>query len=43
MAKMNLSPGTILDGFTIGKVVHRGGMAIFYDVTHPDHAMPMLM
>ncbi len=43
MAKMDLAPGTVLDGFTIGRVVHKGGMAIFYDVTHPDHAIPMLM
>ena len=43
MAKMKLAPGSVLDGFTIGQVVHNGGMAIFYEVTHSEHAIPMLM
>jgi nucleotide-binding universal stress UspA family protein len=43
MARSLLEPGTVLDGFTVGKQVHKGGMAIFYAVTHPDHATPLLM
>jgi serine/threonine protein kinase len=43
MATMRLVEGSVLDGFTIGQVAHRGGMAIFYEVTHPDHAAPLLM
>ncbi|MEQ1647804.1 MAG: serine/threonine-protein kinase, partial [Hyphomicrobiaceae bacterium] len=43
MAKAHLEAGTVIDGFTIGKRVHKGGMAVFYAVTHPDHPMPMLM
>ena len=43
MAKARLTPGDTLDGFLIGEVVHKGGMAHLYAVTHPEHAMPMLM
>ncbi len=43
MAKAHLEPGTVLDGFTIGDRMHKGGMAVFYAVTHPDHPMQMLM
>ena len=43
MATAHLEPGTVIDGFTIGKRVHKGGMAVFFAVTHPDHAVPMLM
>ncbi|HRK18062.1 MAG TPA: bifunctional serine/threonine-protein kinase/universal stress protein [Hyphomicrobiaceae bacterium] len=43
MAKAILEPGSVVDGFVIGERVHKGGMAIFYAVTHPDHTVPMLM
>jgi eukaryotic-like serine/threonine-protein kinase len=43
MATMQMAKGRVLDGFTIGDVAHRGGMAIFYEVTHPDHRVPILM
>jgi eukaryotic-like serine/threonine-protein kinase len=43
MAKAQLEVGSVIDGFTIGERVHKGGMAVFYAVTHPDHPMPMLM
>ncbi len=43
MAKVHLEEGSVIDGFTIGTRVHKGGMAIFYEVTHPDHRIPMLM
>ena len=43
MAKARLTPGDTLDGFLIGELVHKGGMAHLYAVTHPDHAIPMLM
>jgi eukaryotic-like serine/threonine-protein kinase len=43
MAKAGLELGTVIDGFTIGERVHKGGMAVFYAVTHPDHLTPMLM
>ena len=40
---MHLAAGTMLDGFTIGPVLHTGGMAIFYEVTHPNYTIPLLM
>jgi len=35
--------GAVLDGFVIGECVHHGGMATLWSVTHPDHAVPLLM
>ncbi len=43
MATPRLDKGTVLDGFVVGYRVHKGGMAYLYDVTHPDHTLPMLM
>ncbi len=43
MTKSYLEPGTVLDGFLIGQRLHKGGMAVLYEVTHPDYAIPMLM
>ncbi len=40
-----LRPRTALeiDGFTLGKCLHKGGFATIWDVTHPDHPGPMVM
>src|ERR1700674_335019 len=35
--------GAVLDGFTIGECVHRGGMATLWSVTHPGIGVPLLM
>ncbi len=35
--------GLIIDGFTLGEKLHTGGFATIWGVTHPDHAMPMVM
>jgi serine/threonine protein kinase len=43
MAKPAIVSGAQLDGFTIGKCVHRGGMATLWTVTHPGIAVPLLM
>lgn len=43
MARSNLHPGSVIDGFTIGELAHRGGMARLYAVTRPDIDFPMLM
>ena len=43
MAKPVLQSGSVLDGFTIGKLVHKGGMATLWDVTRPGETLPMLM
>jgi nucleotide-binding universal stress UspA family protein len=36
-------PGSQLDGFTVGPLVHTGGMAVLYDVTRPGAEFPLLM
>lgn len=38
-----LTPGLIVDGFELIAPLHEGGMATLWRVTHPDHAMPLLM
>src|SRR6187431_622567 len=38
-----VEPGAVIDGFTIGECVHRGGMATLWRVTWPDSDTPMLM
>ena len=43
MAKPLHEPGIIVDGFRLEELVHRGGMAMLWRVSHPDIAMPMLM
>lgn len=43
MAFTNLTTGSVIDGFTIGERAHKGGMAVFYEVTHPNHSVPLLM
>jgi nucleotide-binding universal stress UspA family protein len=43
MERAQLQQGATIDGFLIGRPIHRGGMAVLVEVTHPDIAMPMLM
>src|SRR5690349_3665674 len=43
MAKPRLATGTTIDGFLIGEIIHRGGMAMLWQVTRDDIDMPMLM
>src|SRR6202163_703711 len=47
MAKLSVRPsvvsGAVIDGFTIGECVHRGGMATLWSATHPGIAVPVLM
>jgi eukaryotic-like serine/threonine-protein kinase len=35
--------GLQIDGFTLGAQLHKGGFATVWDVTHPDHDLPMVM
>jgi len=35
--------GEEIGGFTLGPVLHRGGMAVLHAATHPGHAMPLLV
>ncbi|TPP09764.1 serine/threonine protein kinase [Rhizobium glycinendophyticum] len=43
MARTRIDEGDVIDGFTLGKLAHTGGMAKLYEVTHPDHTGPLLM
>src|SRR6476646_10955093 len=43
MGKVSVQPGAMIDGFTIGECVHRGGMATLWSVTRPDIPAPLLM
>ncbi len=36
-------PGLVIDGFRLGEKLHSGGFATIWAVTHPDHALPMVM
>lgn len=42
MAKI-LETGAVLDGFTIGEKIHKGGMAVLWSVSRPDIDLPILM
>ncbi len=41
--RLRPQPGLQIDGFTLGEKLHQGGFASIWDVTHPDHALPMVM
>ena len=43
MAKTRLETGSVLDGFTVGELIHRGGMASLWEVTRAGDQTPMLM
>ena len=43
MPRASIVSGAVIDGFTIGECVHRGGMATLWTVTRPDIAVPLLM
>lgn len=38
-----LTPGLVIDGFTLVEPLHEGGMATVWRVTHPGHGFPLLM
>jgi len=38
-----IRPGARIDGFRVGELLYEGGMARVYHVTHPRHALPMVM
>ncbi|WP_211873182.1 serine/threonine protein kinase [Plastoroseomonas arctica] len=40
---MRLTEGDVIGGFTVGPRLHRGGMALIHAVTHPAHAVPLVM
>src|SRR5512138_3538532 len=38
-----LQEGRVIDGFTLHRRVHKGGMANLWEVSHPDHPGALLM
>jgi protein-serine/threonine kinase len=38
-----LQPGDVIDGFRLEECLHRGGMAHLWRITHPAHALPLVM
>lgn len=38
-----LEQGLVVDGFRLEERLRRGGMAVIWQVTHPDHDLPMIM
>ncbi len=43
MVKYLLEEGAVIDGFTLGKCVHQGGMATLWSATRPDLDRPILI
>src|SRR5436305_8612247 len=43
MPKIAVKSGAVIDGFTLGESVHRGGMAVLWTVTRPGITVPLLM
>ena len=43
MARTRLETGETLDGFIVGELIHRGGMAHLWGVTRPGDSTPLLM
>ena len=43
MVGRDLHAGQVLDGFTLERVLHEGGMAALWSVAHPDHPGPLLL
>ena len=43
MSRARILTGEVLDGFTLGPMMHTGGMAVLFSCMHPDHPGPLLM
>lgn len=43
MPHRSLGEGDEIDGFRIGRALHRGGMATLWAATHPGHDMPLVV
>ena len=43
MAKLSVQPGAVIDGFTVGECVHRGGMATLWTATSDDASKQILI
>lgn len=40
---IRIEPGTLIDGFTVGEVLHSGGMSVIYHATRADCAFPLAL
>ncbi|TAJ38532.1 MAG: serine/threonine protein kinase [Reyranella sp.] len=43
MTGVRLQSGETIDGFTVGQRLHVGSMATLWEVTDPDHSIPLVM
>ena len=43
MPNPQLKPGAVLDGFLLESLIHKGGMARLWRVSHPGESMPLVM
>jgi serine/threonine protein kinase len=43
MVKYSIEEGAVIEGFTLGKCVHHGGMATLWSATHPGIDRPILV
>jgi hypothetical protein len=43
LKKPSVEPGAVIDGFTVGACIHRGGLATLWSVTRADVTVPLLM
>ena len=43
MARVKIETGVVIDGFQVGNIIHRGGMANLWDVSRAKDDLPMLM
>ena len=42
-APLRISEGAVIDGFTLGKLLHSGGMALIYRASRPDIEFPLVL
>lgn len=43
MERLRIQPGTVLDGFQVEKLIHKGGMATLWEVSHPNSKGLLIM
>jgi eukaryotic-like serine/threonine-protein kinase len=43
MASRQFGAGTVIDGFELHELLHGGGMAALWRVTHPDFDRPLII
>jgi len=43
MVRPRLGEGAVIDGFTVGPLLHSGGMALLFGAHHPEHGSELLL